>query len=295
MFRFSLARFLARAAIVAAVVSPLAAHAQNNGSGSNGGSGSPTYPTSGGPAATNGITYFPTNGAYYIPSNNYPSNTGSPACGVGTLLSYMNLGYQGCTIGKVTFYNFTLPSYNPAYDPNFTPTFPPYPSGDTFDPSQILITPGSDTSAPSLGLSSDSLFSLTSGSANYLIEYNIDPPIDILGFGLADDPFAGSTQVRADICTNFEFSNGCGVVGDPTLVLNSTNTNVYAPFDPGTQFADVILTIHLDATNGAAVIPAFTAAVTPAPEPDVLALTAIGGLALLGTKVRRRRAKASQA
>ncbi len=262
-------------------------------SGGGGGGGTFVYE----PSSTPGPTNTPVttgNGSYYPSNNGGPAATPSPACVTASLQAYMNLGFGGCTIGSATFYNFSNPTANAAYSVS---TNPGSQTGTPYDPSQILVTPNNDPAAPALGFSSPDpydLFSLPQGSAaNYFVEYNIDPPIDLLGFGLADDPFSGNTYVQADVCTNDSFANGC--TSPSTIAIDSETPSIYTPFGAGTTFADVFVTVNIDALDAASSIPSFAGAVTPAavttavPEPDEFALAAIGSLALVGAGLGRKR------
>jgi hypothetical protein len=217
----------------------------------------------------------------------FPPSTGpNAACGTNSLASYQALGFAGCTVGTATFYNFTSSSS----------------TNTNFSPSAITVTPTA-SGQPSVGFNS-SLFSITSGFQHYTIEYYVDPPIDIIGLNFNDDPFVnGSATI--DVCVDNTFAANCPLNIDIESVhINAVGPNLdeyFAEIDPNspsatiafdhtTQFMDVIINIDLDASNGPASVDTISQSVTLAtPEPDALALSAIGFAALFGVSLSARR------
>jgi hypothetical protein len=144
----------------------------------------------------------------------------APACGVGTLQSYIDLGSTGCSvshpnpeIGGLTYFNFgfvsnaDLPVPFSWVFPNYVPTNP---LTKVADADSITVRPPQDIYGQVQFESSD--FYVADGDTlQYFFTYTVDPPPDILpGFDLemyADSPqFPGYATIDAAVCAGGKFN-----------------------------------------------------------------------------------------
>jgi hypothetical protein len=234
-----------------------------------------------------------TSAAAVIVQPSFPqSSPGAGACPIGQTLDFYvtNFGqpspnaaaptYPGCTIGIATFYGFRAFGFTPTTTINLSPT-------------NLLLNAQAIAPPPGFLFTGAGLSNATGTAASeFTFEYFIDPPIDILGLGLADAPPTGGASVTQTACVGAAFFVGDGVScpsgNQVSLTINGSQPSDAVTFGAPTRFVDVMTTVILPA-GGA--VPDFTtgAIVAPVPEPHELALSGIGGLMLLGTMLRNRR------
>lgn len=133
-----------------------------------------------------------------------------PACGVGSLQSYMALGAGGCSVsdpemGGLTYFNFGfLSDADLPWPLSFFNNVPVNPATRVANANTIQVTPPASI-YEQVGFSSPDFYVGAGDTLRYLFTYTIDPPPDILpGFDLemsAESPhFPGYATIDAAVC-----------------------------------------------------------------------------------------------
>ncbi len=204
---------------------------------------------------------------------------GAP-CLPGTITSYEALSSGGCTVGGVTFSNFSLLEDSASESNDFL-----------ISPS-VLSSPGFDISY---------LLGSTTSVVDYAIQYSFDPP-PAIGSAFLGLDVEGSVTVTEGICPGGVFTSdahnptGCIPTGSlldpPPVVLTVSNPNgnlnAYATFPPVTV-GEVRLVFNLDGTpTDPAGFTTVSATLSSTPEPATFVLLLSG---LIGIGVYKRKAR----
>ena len=200
-------------------------------------------------------------------------------CAIGTLTTYVGLGSGGCTIGNVTFANFSLLG-GPTGASNFPVVLTPF-----------LLGTG-------IGFEFTSAATADSGLLDDVIGYTASggATISFVGADLSLANSVGLVTAIDNFCFNGAYSTtlvcSSGNEGVPLLVLGGFQDSDSTTFAGSFAAVGIATDLGLDGSDGPASLGTARStlrivSIAAVPEPESIALVAIGFLALVARGRRR--------